>query len=180
MLTPDIAIPTGIDPSELLTEAHGYGWTYTNAAFCYARVIGNRFNGPERGAWYAAHGDEATRTAQAAVAWHLTRELSYVDVYENVTANRELFAGFVARFHDLSGCPDEDVLSADADVAYPAGQTLARAILQSGGNGVFYPSARLRGQCLAAFRPHLVQNVRQGQIWVFAWEGGPVPTITAA
>lgn len=48
------AIPPGLAPNELLTEIHGYGWTYINAAFCYTRVTGNRFNAPDRGAWYAA------------------------------------------------------------------------------------------------------------------------------
>lgn len=56
--------------------------------------------------------------------------------------------------------------------AYPAGQALTRKILQSGGNGVLYPSARYEsGRCLAALRPNLVQNVREGDAWVFRWAG---------
>ena len=51
-----LPVPGGLDPAELLTAAAGYGWTYINAAFCYTRATGNRFNGPERGAWY---GDDA-------------------------------------------------------------------------------------------------------------------------
>lgn len=68
-------LPGGLHPGELLTEAAGYGWTLVNAAFCYTRATGNRFNGPERGAWYAAYGKLAVETAQAEVTWHLTREL---------------------------------------------------------------------------------------------------------
>ena len=49
-------LPAGVAREELLSELHGYGWTYVNAAFCYTRATGNRFNGPERGAWYAAWG----------------------------------------------------------------------------------------------------------------------------
>jgi len=71
-----------------------------NAAFCYTRATGNRFNGPERGAWYASHGYLAVETAQAEVAWHLTRELEATGVFENVTAYRELLAGFTTRLHD--------------------------------------------------------------------------------
>ncbi len=176
-----VAVPAGLDPSELLTEAHGYGWTYINAAFSYTRENGNRFNGPERGAWYAAYGNGATQTAQAEVAWHLARELSYVGIYENVTAYRELLAGFLTRLHDLIGYVGQDFLKPDIDTAYPAGQFLADAILNRGGNGVLYPSARhAGGRCLAAFRPNLVQNVRQGQTWIFQWTGGPDPTISAA
>ena len=70
-----LPIPGGLHPSELLTEAAGYGWTLVNAAFCYMRSTGNRFKGPERGAWYASYGDLAVEIAQAEVSWHLTQEL---------------------------------------------------------------------------------------------------------
>ena len=165
-------VPTGIQPGELLTEADGYGWDYVNAAFCHTRPTGNRFNGPERGAWYAAYGDNATDTAKAEVAWHLTRELRATGIYENVTTYREILAGFMSRFHDLGERTDDAVFSEEPVEAYPAGQALAREILESGGNGVLYPSARYEGgRCLAAFRPNLVQNVREGVTWVFRWAG---------
>lgn len=166
------AVPAGIQPGELLTEADGYGWNYVNAAFCHTRPTGNRFNGPERGAWYAAYGNNAADTAKAEVAWHLTRELQATGIYDNMTTYRELLAGFMSRFHDLGERTDDEVLGADPAVAYPAGQALAREILASGGNGVLYPSVRYeRGRCLAALRPNLVQNVREGETWVFRWAG---------
>lgn len=87
--TPKLPKPDGVDPNELLTEAAGFGWTYINAAFCYTKIGGNRFNGPERGAWYATHGPQAAETAQAEVAWHLGRELDATGVYHNVTLYRE-------------------------------------------------------------------------------------------
>ncbi|MCP5085535.1 MAG: RES family NAD+ phosphorylase, partial [Rhodobacteraceae bacterium] len=167
------------DPAELLTKAHGYGWSYVNAAFCYTRVTGNRFNGPERGAWYASSGETAIETSQAEVAWHLTRELEATGVFENTTSYRELIAGFTTRFHDLNGRAGKEALNPDPVVAYTAGQPLARDVLGSGGNGLLYPSARYGGgQCLVALRPFLVQNVRQGETWVFEWAGKPAPTLT--
>ena len=63
-------------------------------------TTGNRFNAPERGSWYASDGDLAFGSAQAEVAWHLTRELEATGVFENVTAYRELLAGFTTRLHD--------------------------------------------------------------------------------
>lgn len=174
-----LPVPGGLNPAELLTDAYGYGWTYVNAAFCYTRATGNRFNGPDRGAWYASHGELAVETAQAEVAWHLTRELEATGVFENVTAYRELLAGFTSRFHDLRDKVGDTVLSPDPAVAYPAGQALARDVLGSGGNGLLYPSARREGgKCLVALRPHLVQNVRQGETWVFEWTGSAVPAIS--
>lgn len=166
------AVPAGIQPGELLTEADGYGWNYVDAAFCHTRPTGNWFNGPQRGAWYAAYGNNAADTAKAEVAWHLTRELRATGIYDNMTTYRELLAGFMTRFHDLGEGTDDEVLSADPAVAYPAGQALARDILASGGNGVLYPSARYEGgRCLAALRLNLVQNVREGESWVFRWAG---------
>ncbi|MDE0345244.1 MAG: RES family NAD+ phosphorylase [Boseongicola sp.] len=176
--TATLPTPGGLNPAELLTEADGYGWAYVNAAFCCARATGNRFNGPDRGAWYASYGRAAVETSQAEVAWHLTSELEATGVFENVTAYRELLAGFTTRFHDLSGWTEKGALSSDPSVAYPADQSLARDVLASGGNGILYPSARYkRGQCLVALRPHLVQNVRQGDIWVFEWTGERTPSV---
>lgn len=176
-----LPIPGGLDPDELLTEAAGYGWTYVNAAFCYTRATGNRFNGPERGAWYASYGEAAIETAQSEAAWHLARELSATGVFENVTLYREILAGFTTRFHDLNGKEGETVLSPDPGTAYHAGQALARDVFRSGGNGLLYPSARNRsGHCLAALRPHLVQNIRQGARWEFKWAGTAKPGITKA
>ncbi|PID39046.1 MAG: hypothetical protein CSA65_06540 [Proteobacteria bacterium] len=171
--------PGGLHPGELLTEAAGYGWTLVNAAFCYTRATGNRFNGSERGAWYACYGQGAVEAAQAEVCWHLTRELEATGVFDNTTSYRELFAGFTSRFHQLAPGTNDAALDSDPAIAYPAGQVLARDVLGSGGNGILYPSARSpRGRCLVALRPHLVQNVRQGATWDFSWDGTPTPTIT--
>ncbi len=179
--TAALPMPGGLNPAELLTKTDGYGWTYVNAAFCCARANGNRFNGPDRGAWYASYGQAAVKTSQAEVAWHLTSELEATGVFENVTAYRELLAGFTTRFHDLNGRTEEAALSADPSVAYPAGQELARDVLRSGGNGLLYPSARHeKGQVLVALRPRLVQNVRRGDIWVFEWKGELAPSIRKA
>jgi hypothetical protein len=172
-------MPPGVDPAELLTPAAGFGHSYVNAAFCYVKPGGNRFNDGTRGAWYAGIGDGGTLTAQAEVVFHLTRELDNVGIYENVTAYRELLAGIIGPFHDLRGMEGEPALSPDIATAYPAGQRLARKVLAEGGNGVIYPSARRSdGICLAAFRPHLVQNVRHGDVITFEWRGSRDAVVT--
>lgn len=174
-------MPSGVDPAELLTPAAGFGYTYVNAAFCYVKPSGNRFNDGTRGAWYAGIGDGATQTARAEVVFHLTRELDNIGIYENITAYRELVAGVIGPFHDLRGRDDEPALSADIAAAYPAGQALARRIFSAGGNGVIYPSARRKGgTCLAAFRPHLIQNVRLGETVTFEWRGEREPVVRVA
>lgn len=171
-------IPAGVNPNELLGAYDGYGWTYVNAAFCYTRETGNRFNGPDRGAWYASWGEARVETAQAEVAWHLTRELEATGIYENVTAYRELNASFTTQLHDLKNLHEQVFLDPEPSVAYPAGQRLASELLAADSNGIMYPSTRkVGGSCLVAFRPHLIQNIRQGNCWVFIWAGTTEPVI---
>ena len=172
-------IPDGVNPNELVNEHHGYGWTYVNAAFCYTRETGNRFSGAGRGAWYATWKEDQADTAKVEVAWHLTRELEATGVFENITAYRELNASFATAFHELDGYQDETFFDLDPAVGYPAGQRLAAELLAAGSSGVLFPSVRQEaGACLAAFRPPIIQNIRQGETWVFEWSGTPEPEIS--
>ena len=81
--------PGNMDPDDLLAEAAGHGRTYVNAAFCQSRATGNRFNGPERGAWYASCRETAIEAAQTEVAWHLTCAPKATGVSENTAPYRE-------------------------------------------------------------------------------------------
>jgi hypothetical protein len=167
----------GLDPRELVFGRSGY--TFINAAFAHTRPGGNRFNDEERGAWYCAFEVE---TSIGEVSYHLTRELDAIGRYENATDYAELIADFFGAFHDLrtADSADELALLQDPAVAYPTGQTLAKRLrAEVAGNGIVYPSMRHPGgTCLVAFRPDLVQNVRQGGIWRLEWQGSPSPSIT--
>lgn len=150
--------------------------TFINAAFAYTRPGGSRFNGEHRGAWYCAL---ACETALAEVAFHLTRALGAVGRYDNASDYAELLADFIGSFHDLRAVPDAPCLDPDPAAGYPAGQAMARAVLAAGGSGILYPSVRQPGgTCLAALRPHIVQNVRSGDTWRLVWSGTPVPTVS--
>lgn len=175
-----IAQETGLpelDPRELVFGRAGY--TFINAAFTHTRPGGNRFNDDNRGAWYCAY---EVQTAIGEVSYHLTRELEAIGRFENVTDYAELIADFFGAFHDLraSDVSDDRVLQADPAIAYPAGQSLAKRLrAEVASNGIVYPSIRhATGTCLVAFRPDLVQNLRQGGIWRLEWQGGPSPTVT--
>jgi len=167
----------GLDPRELVFGRPGY--TFINAAFTHTRPGGNRFNDEDRGAWYCAFEAE---TSLGEVSFHLTRELEAIGRFENVTDYAELLADFFGPFHDLRvfDRASEEALGDDPAIAYPAGQTLARRLrVEAASNGVVYPSARrASGTCLAAFRPDLVQNLRQGGIWRLEWQGAPTPSMT--
>lgn len=147
-----------------------------NAAFCHAHPLGSRFNGPDRGAWYAAFELE---TAQAEIAFHKWVELSEVGWTEEEMTYDDYIADFSAELHDIRG--DKRYRRALAADSYVFSQQLAEALLDAGSLGIVYPSVRKRnGTCLACFRPALVMNVRRAETWLFRWDGKPKPSITAA
>jgi RES domain-containing protein len=145
-----------------------------NAAFCHAHPLGSRFNGPDRGAWYAAF---ELATSQAEVAFHKSVQLAEIDRYVDTITYDDYLSDFSANLHDLRDAPD---LAACLDPAsYLESQALAERLLASGSLGIVYPSVRRRGgTCLSCFRPALVMNVRRGRSYRFAWEGTPEPRIT--
>lgn len=164
-----------LDPRELVFGVPNE--TFINAAFCYTRPGGNRFNGEGRGAWYASR---KARTSLAEVSFHLTRALAETGLYENTTDYAELFADFIGNFQDLRAVnPTPDCLKENTDVAYPAGQQLAKDLMDENQvYGIVYPSVRHSGGvCLAALYPSVVQNVRQGGLWRLTWSGAPEPKI---
>jgi hypothetical protein len=147
----------GISVHELLfgvPNAH-----IVNATFCHAHPAGSRFNGPERGAWYAAFELETSVTE---VTYHKSRELAEITWNEPETFTYDDYlADFRTSLHDIRGhaeyAPYLDPNS------YRESQTLARTLLAAGSSGIVYPSVRdAGGTCLVCFRPALVTNVRKG------------------
>ena len=147
-----------------------------NAAFCHPHPLGSRFNGPDRGAWYAGLD---LKTAQAEVAFHRAVELAEVDWFEEEVEYDDYLADFSAAFHDLRG--DDRFSDCLAPESYVASQGLTQQLLDAGSLGVIYPSVRrTRGQCIACFRPTLVMNVRKDSTYRFVWKGNPKPEISVA
>ena len=148
-----------------------YGQSHINAAFSYPRSTGNRFNGAERGAWYCSY---HPLTSAAEVGYHRTRELAYIDTYDDEARYVELLADFIGDFPDLAGQHRQPALAPDPAVGYPAGQALALELRRAGHRGLLYPSVRHpRGRCFVAFDPGIIQNVRPGASWRFVWQGSP-------
>ncbi|OFW29656.1 MAG: hypothetical protein A3H97_01830 [Acidobacteria bacterium RIFCSPLOWO2_02_FULL_65_29] len=144
-----------------------------NAPFCHADPLGGRFNGPERGAWYAAF---ELVTSQAEVGFHKSVQLAEIGRFEDTVTYDDYLADFSASFHDLRrgrvrACLDPD--------SYVESQALAERLLEAASLGVVYPSVRhAGGTCLACFRPTLVMNVRREKTYRFTWEGRPEPVVT--
>jgi hypothetical protein len=144
-----------------------------NAVFTHAHPLGSRFNGPDRGAWYASF---ELATAHAEVAFHKTIEYAEIGRFDDSVTFDDYLADFGAEFHDLrNGTGFAACLAPDT---YVASQSLARRLFDMGSLGIVYPSVRhASGTCLACFRPTLVGNVRKHRTYRFTWRGTPVPAI---
>lgn len=163
---------TGIGPDELLA---GVPYAHiVNAAFCHPHPDGSRFNGPDRGAWYAAL---AVETSQAEVAFHKQVQLDEIgwDAREVVTYD-DYLADVSADLHDLR--PDPRFAGCLAPDSYVASQRLAARLMDAASLGVVYPSVRhVGGTCLACFRPAIVSHVRRDATWRFTWEAGRLQSV---
>ena len=146
------------------------GESFINAAFAYPRPgCNNRFNARDWGAWYAA---DRTATALMEVAYHITRELKWIDNADRSAEVHwaELFAYLAGDYADLRPVPDHPSLNPDPAEGYPAGVILAREVLASKLNGIVYPSVRMPGGvCYAVLHPHAVQSVAQGELVTMRW-----------
>jgi RES domain-containing protein len=153
----------GIGVDELVFGVPYY--RIVNAAFCHAQPLGSRFNGPDRGAWYAAF---ELPTAQAEVAFHKSVELAEVGWVEESVTYDDYLADFSAELHDLRRA--KGFVRCLDPASYVAAQELAQHLLSEGAMGVVYPSVRSpKGTCIACFRPALVMNVRKDQTYRFSW-----------
>ncbi len=138
-----------------------------NAAFTHANPLGGRFNGPERGVWYAAF---ARETSEREIAYHRGKELQEIRWKERETFSYvDFLADFRATFRDLRGDGRfRDCLNRNS---YKASQRLAAQLLEQGSPGIVYPSVRHKGgTCVACFRPALVSNVRKGKFLSITFE----------
>ncbi|MEF2231164.1 MAG: RES family NAD+ phosphorylase [Pseudodesulfovibrio sp.] len=156
----------GIGLEELVGGTYHY--RVVNASFCHASPEGSRFNGPDRGAWYAGLDLD---TAIAEILFHKSIEYAEID-YDDV--DRVFYADFLANFdcefHDVRNAP-EFVWCLNPD-SYAKSQLLARQLLEEGSNGIIYPSVRHKeGECVACFKPALVGNVRRDKELMFQWNG---------
>lgn len=139
-----------------------FGLSYShivNAAFTHASPLGSRFNGPERGAWYAAF---TRATSELEVAYHKSQELQEIRWQEKETFTYiDFLADFRGTFHDLR--KDARFGNCLNPNSYGASQHLAGELLEAGSAGIVYPSVRHKaGTCIVCFRPALVNNVRKG------------------
>ena len=168
----ELGLLPGIGVHELV-----YGIDYAhivNAAFTHASPDGGRFNGSDRGAWYAGLERE---TSLAEVAFHKQRQLEEVSWAEDeISVYDDYLADFTMPAHDLTGVRAQFrkyLRPGPIPECYAEPQALAAELMAHQSNGILYPSTRrAEGRCLVCFRPALVYNVQRGNRLQFTVRAG--------
>ena len=152
----------------------GPGASVIMAPFTHLDPAGSRFADGTFGAFYAA-ADLATSIAET--CYHREIFLRATRQGPLELDMRSYLADVIARFHDLRGqrARVPDIYDPDS---YISSQVLGRRLKLNGSNGIVYDSVRHPGgECLAVYKPRLIQNLRQGAHLRYLWDGGRISRV---
>jgi hypothetical protein len=144
------------------------------APFTHLSPQGTRFTDGHFGAYYAA---ESVETAIAETRFHRENFLRATAQPPLELEMRCYLADVACELHDLRGLRAKlkDIYD---PASYAASQKLGRELRNDGSNGIAFDSVRRPGgECVAVFRPRLVQNVRQGVHLRYAWDGASIARV---
>jgi hypothetical protein len=144
------------------------------APFTHLSREGTRFTDGTFGAFYAA---ESLETSIAETRYHSEIFLRATKEAPMEQEKRCYIADVSCELHDIRARRRElpDIYDPDG---YSASQKLGRELRTAGSNGIAFESVRRAGgQCVAIFRPRLVQNVRQGIHLRYAWDGRSITRV---
>ena len=144
------------------------------APFTHLSRPGTRFTDGTFGAYYAA---ESLETAIAETRHHSELFLRATKEAPMEQEKRCYVGDVSCELHDIRSRRRElpDIYDPDS---YVASQKLGRALRRTGSNGIAFESVRRTGgECVAVFRPRLVQNVRQGIHLRYAWDGHSITKV---
>jgi RES domain len=152
-------------------RAFGPGGSVVMAPFTHLDPAGSRFADGTFGAFYAG----------AQLATSIAETCYHREIFLRATRQgpleldmRSYLADVAAQFHDVRGRRSllADIYDPDS---YTASQVLGRKLKLGGSNGIVYDSVRHPGgECVAVYRPRLVQNLRQGVHLRYVWDGGRI------
>ena len=144
------------------------------APFTHLSPQGTRFTDGHFGAYYAA---ESIDTAIAETRFHRENFLRATSQPPMELEMRCYLADISCELHDLRG-RREQMADVYDPASYVASQKFGRQLRDAGSNGVAFESVRRAGgECVAIFRPRLVQNVRQGVHLRYAWDGTSISQV---
>jgi len=144
------------------------------APFTHLSPPGTRFTNGHFGAYYAA---ESIDTAIAETRFHRENFLRATSQPAIELEMRCYLADIACDLHDLRA--RRMAMPEVYDPAsYAASQKLGVELRDAGSNGIAFDSVRRNGgECVAIFRPRLVQNVRQGVHLRYAWDGHAISEV---
>jgi hypothetical protein len=144
------------------------------APFTHLSPPGTRFTNGRFGAYYAA---ESVDTAIAETRFHRENFLRATGQAPVELEMRCYLADVACELHDLRGRRIE-LPGVYDPMSYAASQKLGAELRSAGSNGIAFDSVRRSGgECVAVFRPRLVQNVRQGVHLRYAWDGTAISQV---
>ncbi len=155
-------------------RAFGPGGTVIMAPFTHLDPAGSRFADGTFGAFYAA---AQMATSVAETCFHREVFLRATRQEPIEVDMRCYLADVVARFQDIRGKRGSmpDIYDPDS---YISSQVLGRELKLGGSNGIVYDSVRHPGgECLAVYKPRLIQNLRQGVHLRYVWDGARISRV---
>ena len=152
----------------------GPGATVIMAPFTHLNPAGSRFADSTFGVFYAA---ASLATSIAESRFHREKFLRATREPPIELDMRTYLADVAAKFHDLRGLRARMPAIYDPD-SYVSSQELGRALQRQKSNGIAYHSVRhAGGECLAVFRPRLIQSLRQGMHLRYVWDGAGISRV---
>jgi hypothetical protein len=152
----------------------GPGASVIMAPFTHLNPAGSRFADGKFGVFYAA---ASLATSIAETRYHREKFLRATRQPPIELDMRTYLADVAAKFHDIRGLRTRLSAIYDPD-SYVSSQEAGRALKRAGSNGIAYDSVRhAGGECLAVFRPRLIQNLRQGAHLRYVWDGAGINLI---
>ncbi len=154
----------------------GDGTTPIMAAFTHLNGEGSRFTDGSYGVYYAA---KTLETAVAETRFHRSRFLAATREPPIEIDMRSYASDIDAELHCIAGRQAElpDIYAPDPDQYGPA-QAFAKTLRAAGSNGIHYSSVRNpNGECIAVFRPRVMQPVVQGKHYCYVWNGREITDV---
>lgn len=164
----------GLVPNE--DRIAGEGTIPIMAAFTHLNKEGSRFTDGSYGVYYAANSID---TAIAETCFHRSRFLAATNEPPIEIDMRSYASDIDTELHDIRGEQDalEEIYNPDPG-HYAAPQSFAKDLQGQGSNGIIYNSVRdPDGECVAIFRPTVLQPVVQGAHYCYVWDGTQISNI---
>jgi hypothetical protein len=152
----------------------GPGTSAIMAAFTHLNPVGDRFADGSYGVFYAG---DTIETAVAETKYHRARFMAATNEPAQELDMRAYAVDLSADLHDIRGMR-EGRADLYHDSSYGASQVFAADLRAEGSNGIVYQSVRFAGgECVAVFRPRLLNNCRQERHLCYVWDGKAILTV---